>query len=136
MANIVLILCVVFMLTGCSAVSKTLVTDTRPTLSFVNAPEGAYFYDVSGTNKFQITYVGGSGGNDIVVSFIPEPATLMLRALGRKAGEEKFIAALGAFAEEFSGRAAGPDDLLRTLSRETGADLASDWSRWVDQTGQ
>jgi hypothetical protein len=43
MANILLILCVVFMLTGCSfaVVSKTIVTDTRPTLSFVNAPEGA-----------------------------------------------------------------------------------------------
>lgn len=43
MAKIILILCVVFMFTGCSQaiVSKTIVTDTRPTLSFMNAPEGA-----------------------------------------------------------------------------------------------
>jgi hypothetical protein len=43
MTNILLTLCVVFMLTGCSqaVISKTMVTDSRPTLSFENAPEGA-----------------------------------------------------------------------------------------------
>lgn len=43
MSNILVILCVLVTLTGCSqaVISKTSVTDSRPTLSFKNAPEGS-----------------------------------------------------------------------------------------------
>ncbi len=43
MKNILLVSFALFVLTGCSqaVVSKTMVTDTRPTISFKNAPDNA-----------------------------------------------------------------------------------------------
>jgi len=38
--------------------------------TFFGLPEGAVFQDISGTKQVQITYVGGIGGNDIVLSNI------------------------------------------------------------------
>jgi len=51
--------------------------------TFINALEGDTFYDQSGTQQFTITYLGGTGGNDVVVTYIiPEPMTLSTVLLG------------------------------------------------------
>ncbi|OQB84738.1 MAG: Autotransporter-associated beta strand repeat protein [Planctomycetes bacterium ADurb.Bin126] len=47
--------------------------------TFLNLPEGALFE--AGGNQFAITYIGGEGNNDVVLTSVPEPATGLLLAL-------------------------------------------------------
>jgi len=47
--------------------------------TFLGLPEGALFE--AGGNQFAITYIGGEGNNDVVLTSVPEPATGLLLAL-------------------------------------------------------
>jgi len=47
--------------------------------TFLDLPEGASF-EVGG-NQFAITYIGGEGNNDVVLTSVPEPATGLMLAL-------------------------------------------------------
>ncbi len=60
---------------------------------------------------------------------------LMLRALARETGEEKFIAALGVAARSLAGHEVTAEQFLAALERESGKPLTALWELWTERTG-